>query len=65
MTGHFLLDTVLPPRLLELSTPAERMELAGSLQRVLDRQTRYWLAPAILLALSLRGFFLELRRDRK
>ena len=64
MIGHFSIDAILPSRLLESSTPAERMEMAANVQRIVSRNTCGWLAPGVVLALSLTGLILSIRRER-
>ena len=55
---HFMLDAILPPRILNLTTYEEQKEIVASLGRALERpSTLAWMGACLLFGISVYGLW--------
>jgi hypothetical protein len=61
VTPHIMLDAILPPRILESTTPEERMEIAAALREHFPPSILSWIGACGICGLSVYGLWTSSR----
>jgi hypothetical protein len=62
---HFLLDAILPPRILDLTTPEEEMRIIASLGKTFLPSYLSWIGACAVCGLSAYGLWASRRAEGK